>query len=66
MLNEYLKARRFGKDYRLHIVVNCKTKSELYLIQDSASKLSPKQEASAVRNIVGHREWRGAAIVGLR
>jgi hypothetical protein len=42
-------------------VVNCKTNPELYLIQDPASKLSPKEEISVVRYVVGQRDWKQAA-----
>ena len=56
--NEWIKAQRFGKDYWLYVVVNCKTKPELYLIQDPASKLSPKEEVSVVRYMVGQADWK--------
>jgi hypothetical protein len=62
--NEWIKAQRFGKDYWLYVVVNCKTKPELYLIQDPASKLSPKEEVSVVRYVVGQEDWRKAAEPG--
>ncbi|MGO9108687.1 MAG: hypothetical protein ACLP9L_05590 [Thermoguttaceae bacterium] len=50
-----------GEDYWLYVVVNCKTQPELYLIQDPASKLNPKEEASVVRYMVGQDDWRQAA-----
>jgi hypothetical protein len=59
--NEWIKAQRFGKDYWLYVVVNCKGKPELFLIQDPASKLSPKEEVSVVRYVVGHKDWKQAA-----
>ena len=59
--NEWIKAQRFGKDYWLYVVVNCKTKPELYLIQDPASKLKPKEEVSVVRYMVGQQDWQKAA-----
>ena len=59
--NEWIKAQRFGKDYWLYVVVNCKTKPELYLIQDPASKLSPKEEVSVVRYMIGQGDWKKAA-----
>src|SRR5262245_22902711 len=46
--NEWTKAQRFGKDYWLYVVVNCREKPEIYLIQDPASKLNPKEEVSVV------------------
>jgi len=59
--NEWIKAQRFGKDYWLYVVVNCKTTPQLYLIQDPASKLSPKEELSVVRYLVGQKDWSQAA-----
>ena len=45
----------------LYVVVNCKTKPELYLIQDPGSKLSPKEEVSVVRYMIGQKEWKDVA-----
>jgi superfamily II DNA or RNA helicase len=59
--NEWIKAQRFGKDYWLYVVVNCKTQPELFLIQDPASKLSPREEVSVVRYMIGQREWENVA-----
>jgi superfamily II DNA or RNA helicase len=59
--NEWIKAQRFGKEYWLYVVVNCKGTPELYLIQDPASKLSPKEEVSVVRYLVGQGDWKRAA-----
>jgi hypothetical protein len=42
-------------------VVNCGTKPELYLIQDPASKLSPKEEVSVVRYMIGQGDWKKVA-----
>jgi len=59
--NEWIKAQRFGEDYWLYVVVNCKSTPELHLIQDPASKLSPKEEISVVRYMVGQSDWQQAA-----
>jgi superfamily II DNA or RNA helicase len=59
--NEWIKARRFGHDYWLYVVIKCKTEPELYLIQDPASKLSPKEEVSVVRYVVDQNDWSHAA-----
>lgn len=59
--NEWIKAQRFGKDYWLYVVVNCKTNPELHVIQDPASKLNPKEEVSVVRYMVGVNDWQRAA-----
>ena len=59
--NEWIKAQRFGQEYWLYIVVNCKSQPELHVIQDPASKLSPKEEMSVVRYMVGQQDWEKAA-----
>jgi Helicase conserved C-terminal domain/Protein NO VEIN, C-terminal len=59
--NEWIKAQRFGTDYWLYVVVHCKTNPQLYLIQDPASKLHPKEEVSVVRYMVGQGDWQQAA-----
>jgi hypothetical protein len=41
--------------------VNCKGNPQLYLIQDPASKLHPKEEVSVVRYMVSQGEWKHAA-----
>lgn len=60
--NEWIKAQRFGKDYWLYVVVNCKGNPQLFLIQDPASKLNPKEEVSVVRYMVAPNDWRNAAL----
>jgi hypothetical protein len=62
--NEWIKAQRFGDQYWLYVVVNCKSKPELNLIQDPAAKLVPREEVSVVRYMIGQQEWRNAAILG--
>jgi hypothetical protein len=59
--NEWIKAQRFGKDYWLYVVVNCRTKPELHIIQDPASKLSPREEVSVVRYMISREDWKRAA-----
>jgi len=59
--NEWIKAQRFGKDYWLYVVVNCRTGPELHLIQDPALKLNPKEEVSIVRYMVGFSDWKQVA-----
>ena len=60
--NEWIKAQRFGNDYWLYVVVNCKSDPELHIIQDPASKLNPKEEVSVVRYMVGQKDWQQAAV----
>lgn len=59
--NEWIKAQRFGKDYWLYVVVNCRTAPQLFLIQDPASKLNPKEEVSVVRYMVDQKNWQSVA-----
>src|SRR5947207_4295973 len=47
-----IKARRFGEQYWLYVVVNCKGKPELHLVQNPASKPVPREAVSAVRYAV--------------
>jgi len=59
--NEWIKAQRFGKDYWLYVVVNCRMEPRLHIIQDPASKLTPREEVSVVRYMIGQDDWRKAA-----
>jgi hypothetical protein len=59
--NEWIKAQRFGKDYWLYVVVNSRTEPGLHIIQDPASKLTPREEMSVVRYMIGQDDWRKAA-----
>jgi hypothetical protein len=55
--NEWIiKAQRFGKEYWLYVVVHCARKPELFLIQDLAARLSPKEELSVVRYMVEQQD----------
>jgi hypothetical protein len=62
--NEWMKAQRFGEQYWLYVVVNCKTKPELNLIQNPADKLVRREEVSVVRYMIGQQDWQNAAIEG--
>jgi len=59
--NEWIKAQRFGKDYWLYVVTECKTSPTLHVIQDPASKLRPAEEMRIVRYLVKHDDWKGAS-----
>ena len=63
-LEQRIKAQRFGEQYWLYVVVNCKTKPELHLIQNPAAKLTPREEVSVVRYMIGQQDWQNAAIAG--
>jgi hypothetical protein len=55
--NEWIKAQRFGADYWLYIVVDCKAEPRLYLLHDPAGVLRPEQELEVVRYIVKTEAW---------
>ena len=61
--HEWIKARRFGDDYWLYIVVNCKTEPQLYLLQNPAAVLRPEEELEVVRYIVRTEVWQRHARV---
>jgi hypothetical protein len=41
--NEWIKAQRFGSDYWLYIVINCKSEPQLYVLQNPAAVLRPEE-----------------------
>ena len=49
--NEWFKARRFGSDYYLYVVLKAATRPELYVIQDPADSLRPDERVE-VRYLV--------------
>ncbi len=55
--NEWIKAQRFGEDFWLYIVVNCKTEPQLYVLHDPAAVLRPGEDLEAVRYIVHLEAW---------
>ncbi len=57
--NEWLMAGRLGEEYWLYIVANVRTSPTLYLINNPAEKLNPRQEVSIVRYLV--TDWRKRA-----
>jgi hypothetical protein len=59
--NEWIKAQRLGDQYWLYVVMNCKSRPELHLIQNPATKLTPREEVSVVRYIVGKDDWQKAS-----
>jgi hypothetical protein len=60
--NEWIKAQRFGADYWLYIVVNCKSEPQLYVLQNPAAVLRPEEELEVVRYIVRAEIWQQHAI----
>ena len=47
--NEWLMAQRLKDEYWLYVVVNAAANPELYLIQNPAAKLEPKEEKETVK-----------------
>ena len=56
--NEWIKAQRFGEEYWLYVVTNCKTSPQLHRIQNPAAKLEPTEEVSIVRYMVDSKDWK--------
>lgn len=54
--NEWFKAKRFGSDYYLYVVLNAATKPELSIIQNPAEKLSPDERVEIVRYVVPYEQ----------
>ena len=54
--NEWFKAKRFKDDYYLYAVMNAATNPQLYIIQNPAEKLEPKEVAEVVRYIVPFKD----------
>jgi len=50
--NEWFKARRFGDDYFLYVVLNAAKTPELRIIQNPAEKLKPEEKIEIVRYLV--------------
>jgi hypothetical protein len=59
--NEWIKAQRFGADYWLYVVVNCRDAPKLHIVQNPATKLTPKEELSIVRYVVQKEDWVSAS-----
>jgi hypothetical protein len=45
-------------------VVKCKTQTDLFLIQGTASKLHPTEEIRVVRSVVAPDDWRKVSALG--
>ncbi len=56
--NEWFKAKRFGKQYWLYIVVNAATNPTLYIVNNPAENIKPQEKVEIVRYIVSEDEWK--------
>lgn len=54
--NEWFKANRFKDDYFLYVVMNAAIKPQLYIIQNPAENLKPRENVEVVRYIVPFKE----------
>lgn len=61
--NEWLKARRFGKDYWLYVVANALKNPKLYLIRNPTENLEVQEVVEIVRYIVPKEQWRSKGIL---
>jgi SNF2 family DNA or RNA helicase len=59
--NEWFKAKRFGKDYWLYIVVNVLNNPNLYIINNPADNLKVTEKIEVVRFEIPLTEWKGKA-----
>ena len=59
--NEWIKARRFGKDYWLYIVTDAVKNPTLHILQDPASHLKPLEKVEIVHFVVPETQWKNAA-----
>ena len=50
--NEWFKARRFGSEYYLYVVYQASSIPELYIIQNPAESILPKEKIETVRYIM--------------
>ena len=56
--NEWLKAKRFKKQYWLYVVANAATNPMLYIINNPAENLKPQEKVEIVRFVVPTEEWK--------
>jgi hypothetical protein len=54
--NEWFKAKRFGDDYYLYVILNASTKPCLYVIKNPAGNLNPEEIIKEVRYLVNYNE----------
>lgn len=54
--NEWFKAKRFGDDYFLYVILNASTKPELYIVKNPAQNLSPEERIEVVRYLFKNQE----------
>jgi hypothetical protein len=59
--NEWFKAKRFGKDYWLYIVVNVLNNPNLYIINNPADNLKVTEKIEVVRFEIPLTEWKRKA-----
>jgi len=56
--NEWLKAKRFKKQYWLYVVANAATNPMVYIINNPAENLKPQEKVEIVRYVVPTEEWK--------
>jgi SNF2 family DNA or RNA helicase len=62
--NEWFKAKRFGDDYYLYVVLNASNEPTLYIIKNPAKRLKPEQRIEAVRYLVNYEEVKEKGLYG--
>jgi len=59
--NEWTQAQQLGETFWLYIVVNCATEPRLYVIENPAAKLAPREEIRVTSYFVNRGAWRSVA-----
>ena len=54
--NEWFKAKRFGEDYYLYVVLNATIDPDLIIINDPANNLEPDKKIESVRYLISKED----------
>lgn len=60
--NEWFKAKRFGGQYWLYIVVNVGNNPTLYIINNPVENLKPQEKIEIIRYVVDPEQWKNKGI----
>ena len=61
--NEWFKAKRFGDDYYLYVVLKAATQPQVVLIQNPTENLEPEEKVQLVRYIMSVNEIKAKGIL---
>lgn len=63
--NEWFKAKRFGDDYYLYVILNASSRPKLYIIQNPARNLNPEEKIGVVRYFIDYKEVKEKGDIGI-